>query len=148
MVLAAGLEPLAKGAEVIRVLIVDDHCFMRAAIHAVLRVEGIDVVGECSDGEQVAATAAVVSPDVVLMDVQLPGISGVIATSRLLARQPDVRVLMVAGYWNSVAVTRAARAGAVGYLLKGDPASLIAAVRTVAAGGSVWSRQTTPPRSD
>ncbi len=124
---------------VIRVLVVDDHALMRAGVTAVLNDSGgIQVVGECSDGDQVCDIAAAVRPHVVLMDILMPVMSGLDATAALLAGQPDVRVLFHTGSLVMPALIRALQVGGSGFMLKGSPDGLVSAVRTVAAGGAVW----------
>ncbi len=125
--------------EVIRVMVVDDHDFVRTQLVALLdSCDDIEVVGQCSAGEQVIDTAARVAPDVVVMDVQMGAMSGLVATRGLLAVQPTVRVLVLTAS-PSVTVQDAAATGACGLLLKGgNPSDLIAAVRTIAAGGTCW----------
>ncbi len=124
----------------ISVLVVDDHPFVRAQVKGVLgRADGIEVVGECADGADVAGLAATVDPDVVLMDVRMPVTSGTAATRLLMADRPGSRVLMLTGSMTSKIVAESESAGAKGFLLKGgDPDVLISAVRTVAAGGTAW----------
>lgn len=124
----------------IRVLIVDDHPFVRAQIRKALSAaDGIAVVGECTDGAEVPSMAALLQPDVVLMDVRMPKTSGTIATSALMAAQPTTRVMMLTGSTSTRTIREAAQAGAVGFLAKdGDTDRLIHAVRTVAGGGTVW----------
>ena len=123
----------------IRVLVVDDHDFVRTQLVALLdSCDDIQVVGQCSAGEQVIGTAARVVPDVVLMDVQMGAMSGLAATRGLLAVQPMVRVLVLTAS-PSVTVQEAAATGASGLLLKGgSPNDLVAAVRTIATGGTCW----------
>jgi DNA-binding NarL/FixJ family response regulator len=125
---------------VIRVLIVDDHEFVRTGLSDLLGdADGIVVVGECADGAEVPDVAPRVQPDVVLMDVQMPQVSGPDATRTLLTRQPTVRVLMVSASTSSRVVAESAAAGASGYLLKGgDARALVHAVRAVADGGTAW----------
>lgn len=129
-----------KGNRVIRVLIVDDHSSVRTGVSGVLNAaSGIEVVGECEDGFNVAGVAASVRPDVVLMDMRMPVTSGTDATRGLLAVQPRVRVVMLSASMSGRALDEAEQAGAVGYLLKGgDPLLLVSAVHTVAAGGTAW----------
>jgi DNA-binding NarL/FixJ family response regulator len=123
----------------IKVLVVDDHAFVREGLRGILDgTDGIEVVGECSDGDQVSAATATLHPDVVLMDVVMPVLSGIDATRALAAEQRTVRVLMVTGFMTQAALADAFEAGAVGFLLKGDSDGLVRAVRTVAAGGTVW----------
>jgi DNA-binding NarL/FixJ family response regulator len=124
----------------IRVVVADDHPFIRAGVAALLSTaDGIEVVGQCADGAEAVEVSAAARPDVVLLDVDMPVLSGFDATRQLLQAQPDLRVVML-----SVSILThggpegAERAGAVGYLIKGDPRRVIEAVRTVAAGGTVW----------
>ena len=139
-----------KGGWVIRVLIVDDHEFVRTGLSDLLDdAQGIVVVGECSDGAEVPDVAPRVQPDVVLMDVQMPRVSGPDATRTLLTRQPTVRVLMVSASTSSRVLAESVAAGASGYLLKGgDADALVDAVRVVADGGTAWpeDRATTTAR--
>jgi DNA-binding NarL/FixJ family response regulator len=124
----------------IRVLIVDDHALVRAGLTAVLSTaDGILVVGVCADGGDVPGIAPQARPDVVVMDLKMPGICGAAATRTLLTRQPQVKVLMLSASTNPRAVAEAARAGAAGYLVKGGGTDeLVSAVRTIAAGGATW----------
>jgi DNA-binding NarL/FixJ family response regulator len=125
---------------VIRVLIVDDHPFIRLGVATLLaQADGIAVVGECSDGSEVLDVAITVEPDVVLMDIHMPGTSGLDATRALLKTRPTVRVLMFTASMVAGHIEEAASAGAVGYLFKGgDAQALLIAVRAVAAGEAVW----------
>ena len=124
----------------IRVLIVDDHAMVREGLRQLLGgAAGITVVGFCSDGEQVVAMAATVHPDVVLMDIQMPVMSGLEATRQLLVRQPTIKVLMLSAADGRSVMAEAAMAGAMGFVSKdGDPATLVPAIRAVAAGGDAW----------
>ena len=124
----------------IRVLVVDDHHLVRHWVAGMLRAAGgIDVVGECADGSEVAAVAGATLPDVVIMDSGMPVMSGTEATRRLLAGGSRSRVLMLTGSTSSALVRDAAEAGASGYLVKdGNSDVLVDAVRTIAAGGTVW----------
>ena len=133
----------------IRVLIVDDHALVRAGLTAVLSTAaGILVVGVCADGAEVPDIAPRVRPDVVLMDLKMPGICGAAATRALLTGQPQVRVLVVSASTSPRAIAEAARAGAAGYLVKGGGTpELVTAVRTVAAGGASWPRAVWSPPS-
>jgi DNA-binding NarL/FixJ family response regulator len=133
----------------IRVLIVDDHALVRAGLTAVLgTADGILVVGVCADGADVPDVAPRVRPDVVLMDLKMPGICGAAATRALLTRHPPVRVLMFSASTSPRAVAEAARAGAAGYLVKGRATSeLVSAVRTVAGGGATWPGQQVPSQA-
>jgi DNA-binding NarL/FixJ family response regulator len=123
-----------------RVLVVDDHPVFRDGLVALLtRLDGIEVTGTAGDGEQAVTLAASGVADVVLMDLNLPGISGVQATAliRALPEPPSVLVLTMVD--DDYSVIAALRAGAAGYVLKGaNGDEIAAAVRTVAAGGAVF----------
>jgi len=120
----------------IRVLVADDHPVVRSGIAATLSSSaGIEVVAEAGDGAQALALAAATTPDVVLMDLRMPVLSGVAATAALLAAHPAPRVLVLTTYDNDDDIMAAIEAGASGYLLKAAPAAeIVAAVRDVAAG--------------
>jgi DNA-binding NarL/FixJ family response regulator len=120
----------------IRVLVADDHAVVRAGIVALLASEpDITVVGEATDGEQAVERALALQPDVVVMDVRMPGLTGDAATARIRERDPAVRVLVLTTYESDASILAAIEAGASGYLLKAAPAEeLIAGVRSVAAG--------------
>lgn len=124
----------------IRVLLVDDHEFVRVSVASLLTVAGgIQVVGECADGTTVLELTARRRPDVVVLDVQLPGRSGIEVARDLVAARPSVRVLMMTGSSDHRWLLDSIAVGASGYLVKsGDPAALVAAVRVVAGGGAVW----------
>ncbi|MDT4930571.1 MAG: hypothetical protein QOF92_3438 [Pseudonocardiales bacterium] len=125
-------------SELTRVLIVDDQELVRAGLRGILRERyGFDVVGECGDGSTVPAAVATLRPDIVLMDVRMPGVDGVEATAAL-RRDPDSPpVLVLTTFDDDEILAAALRAGASGFLLKGVPADdLQQAVRTVAAGGA------------
>ncbi len=122
----------------IRVLVVDDQELVRAGLRGLLRERfGFEVVGECADGTMVPAAVVTLRPDVVLMDVRMPQLDGVSATTAL-RRQPDAPpVLVLTTFDDDEALAGALRAGAAGFLLKGVPAEdLQRAVRTVAEGGA------------
>ncbi|WP_322972924.1 response regulator transcription factor [Microcella humidisoli] len=128
--MSAGPDP------VIRVLVADDHAVVRAGIVALLAGEhGIEVIGEAADGEQAVQLALALRPDVVVMDVRMPGLTGDAATARIRERTDDVRVLVLTTYESDASILSAIEAGASGYLVKAAPAEeLIAGVRSVAAG--------------
>lgn len=120
----------------IRVLVADDHAVVRAGIVALLSAEdGIDVVDEAVDGEQAVELAVTLRPDLVVMDVRMPRLTGDAATAVIRQRAPEVRVLVLTTYESDASILAAIEAGASGYLLKAAPADeLIAGVRSVAAG--------------
>ena len=127
------------GAAPVRVLVVDDDALMRAGLRAVLSSdERIAVAGEAADGAEAVAQAAALDPDVVLMDVRMPGLDGIAATRALLAATPVARVLILTTFEQDDYVLGALRAGASGFLLKrARPEELIAAVHAVAAGDAL-----------
>ncbi|MFF5310373.1 response regulator [Streptomyces massasporeus] len=120
----------------IRVLIVDDQAMVRQGFTVLLGVQpDIEVVGEAKDGEGGIAKAAETLPDVVLMDIRMPGIGGIEATERITAAHPDIKVLVLTTFDLDEYVYDALRAGASGFLLKDASAEQLAeAVRVVAAG--------------
>ncbi len=137
---AVNTQQLEKGVAMIRVMIVDDHALVRAGLSAVLHdTEGILVVGECCDGVDVRRVALSLRPDVVLMDIKMPVMSGTDATRALLATNPMIRVIMLTGSRTERYVAESLNAGAVGFLVKdGDTSVLVSAIRRVAAGGTAW----------
>jgi two-component system nitrate/nitrite response regulator NarL len=125
----------------VRVLLIDDHPLVREGIRLALNAPGFQVVGEAANGSEGFAEALRLQPDVVVMDISLPGESGLSVTTRLLQELPDTRVLMLSVYHQSEYVLEAVRIGAHGYLLKDTlPADLREAVRTVANGGTHFAR--------
>ena len=129
----------------VRVLLVDDDDLMRAGLTAVLSSdETIDVVGEAPDGRTAVDRAIELRPDVVLMDVRMPGLDGIAATRALLAVSPDVRVVVLTTFEQDDYIFGALSAGASGFLLKRTkPEELIAAIHAVAAGDSLLSPSVT-----
>lgn len=123
----------------IRVLLTDDQDLVRYGLRLVLEAEpDIAVVGEASDGAEAVRAVARLAPDVVLMDVRMPGAGGIEATERIAREYPDVRVLVLTTYDLDEFAFGALRAGAAGFLLKNtQPEELVAAVRTVHAGDAV-----------
>lgn len=120
----------------VRVLVVDDQQLVRDGIASLLGIQpGIEVVGTAADGAEAVAKALETAPDVVLMDVRMPGMDGVAATRELRRALPACRVVMLTTFDDDEYVTRALRAGANGYLLKDlGAADLAAAVRLTHAG--------------
>lgn len=122
----------------IRVVTVDDQALMRAAFRTILSSAGIDVVGEAGTATEGIALVRNTSPDVVLMDVRMPGRNGLDATTELVATVPDVRVLVLTTFDHDEYIDGALRAGAAGFLLKNAaPEALVDAVRAVASGEGV-----------
>ncbi len=123
-------------SNVIRVLVADDHAVVRAGIVSLLTAEpDIDVVGEAVDGDDAVAKALALKPDLVVMDVRMPRMTGDAATAIIRERAPEVRVLVLTTYESDASILSAIEAGASGYLLKAAPAEeLVAGVRSVAAG--------------
>jgi DNA-binding NarL/FixJ family response regulator len=128
-----------------RLLIVDDDALMRAGLRGVLSDDdGIDVVGEAGDGRDAVYQARRLRPDVVLMDVRMPDIDGITATSRVLADVPDARVVILTTFEDDAYIFGALSAGASGFLLKRtSPEELIAAIHTIAAGDSLLAPSVT-----
>jgi DNA-binding NarL/FixJ family response regulator len=134
---------MSSGADTadIRILLVDDHQLVRDGLHSRLgETPGICVVGEAGTGAEALALTAKLQPDLVLLDIGLPDMSGLDVAERLPAVAPSTRALMLSMYDNREYVISAIRAGAAGYVLK-DASSkeIIAAIRAVAAGGSYYS---------
>ncbi|MEU2832359.1 response regulator transcription factor [Streptomyces lavendulae] len=124
------------GPRRIRVLLVDDHQVVRRGLRTFLEVqEDIEVVGEAADGEEGIARAEELRPDVILMDVKMPGTDGVEALRRLRGLANPARVLIVTSFTEQRTVVPALRAGAAGYVYKDiDPDALAGAIRSVHAG--------------
>ena len=126
-------------ADPIRVLLADDHPVVRQGLRTFLESrDGIAVVGEAADGVEAVAMAARLRPDVVVMDLVMPGMDGVAATKRIAGSETAPRVLVLTSFAGQEQVLPAVRAGAAGYLLKdAEPGEVEAAIRQVAAGESL-----------
>ncbi|MEU7381648.1 MULTISPECIES: response regulator transcription factor [unclassified Streptomyces] len=124
----------------IRVLLADDHPLVRQGMRAVLdAVGGIEVAGEAGDGLEAVRGAVELLPDVVVMDLQLPGLHGIEATRQIRTRVPDAAVLVLTMFEDDATVFAAVQAGALGYLVKGaDGADIVAAIHAAAAGQPVF----------
>ena len=122
----------------IRVLVADDHAIVRKGICALLATEpDIEVVGEAHDGQDAIAKAQRIQPDVILMDLVMPGTDGLEAIQRLSACQPHIRILVLTSFAGDDKVFPAIRAGALGYLLKDTgPEELVQAIQQVNRGES------------
>ncbi|GIG40663.1 response regulator [Cellulomonas phragmiteti] len=129
----------------IRVLLVDDQALIRMGFRLLIdSTDDLEVVGEAQDGASAIEQVAALRPDVVLMDVRMPGVNGIAATERIVAAHPEVRVLVLTTFDLDEYAFAALRAGASGFLLKdAAPAELAAAVRTVASGEAVVSARIT-----
>jgi DNA-binding NarL/FixJ family response regulator len=134
---------MAEGPEIpaIRVLVVDDHPVWRDGIRTNLEASGAaTVVAEAGDGAEAIEAAAAASPDVILMDLGLPNVSGVDAIRRIVEQQPDVRILVLSASDEEADVLEAVKVGAAGYLLKSTPtAEVIDAIRRVHEGEPVFT---------
>ena len=129
----------------IRVLLADDQSLVRMGFRMILEAEtDITVVGEAGDGAAAVSMAAALRPDVVLMDVRMPGVDGIDATAAITAAEGAAKVLILTTYDLDRYVYAGLRAGASGFLLKdAPPADLLAAIRTVAGGAAVLAPSTT-----
>ena len=123
----------------IRILIADDHALVREGIRALLSLcDDLEVVGEASDGTEAIAAARRLDPDVVLMDINMPGLGGLEATPEILRSNPRTKILVLTQYDDREYVTRFLKNGAAGYVLKRAAGSeLVSAVRAVHRGGLV-----------
>ncbi|MEZ4523533.1 MAG: response regulator transcription factor [Thermomicrobiales bacterium] len=127
--------------EKIRVFIADDHQLVRRGLRAVLAVEpDIDVVGEAATGGETVDNVVQLTPDVVLMDLQMPDISGIEATRQILESDPSIRILVLTLFDDDDSVFLALRAGARGYVLKdAEESEIIGAIRAVDSGSAIFS---------
>ncbi len=125
----------------IRVLIVDDHPLFRDGMRALLSADpDTEPVGEATTGAEALALAAELQPDVVLMDLKMPGLGGIDATRRILHTSPTTRILVVTMFEDDHSVFAALRAGARGYVLKGaNPDEVLRAIRVVSGGEAIFS---------
>src|SRR5438874_5948254 len=127
--------------EPLRVLIADDHPLFRHGLAVLLSAApDFEVVGEATSGEEVIFLAAKLQPDVILMDIQMPGVNGIEATRRILHTSPTIRVLIVTMFEDDASVFTAMRAGARGYVLKdAQKDDMLAAIRAVGQGEAIFS---------
>ncbi len=129
------------GGQRIRVLIVDDHAILRQALRQLLELEGeVEVIGDAENGREAIAAAEKLLPDVVLMDMVMPGLNGLEATRQIRKRFPKTRVLILTGYMEDEQILSALRAGASGYVVKrSDTAELLLGIQAVHRGNTYFS---------
>ena len=129
----------------IRVLVADDHPVFRRGMRAILGADaGTELVGEATDGEEAVARALELRPDVILMDLNMPNVTGIEATRRILEASPETAILMLTMFEDDDSVLAAMRAGAHGYVLKGaDGAETLRAIHAVANGEAIFSPEIT-----
>jgi NarL family two-component system response regulator LiaR len=119
----------------IRVMLVDDHAVVRSGLSAFLMVyPDLELVGEAESGEEAVARAALLQPDVILMDLMMPGMDGVAATRAIRQKYPNIQIVALTSYKEDNLVQGALQAGAIGYLLKNVSATeLVSAIRSAHA---------------
>lgn len=120
----------------IRIMLADDHALIRAGLRALLKsIEGVEVIAEASNGHETLEAVERRRPDVILMDIAMPGLNGLETAARILKRWPKVKIIMLSMHANDEYLRQALSAGAAGYLLKGaDPAELELALKSVMRG--------------
>jgi len=125
----------------IRLLIADDHAFYREGVRTMLLgLLDMEVIGEAANGDEIIAQAESLRPDVILMDIKMPGTNGIEATRRILRGSPHIKVLVVTMFEDDDSVFAAMRAGSRGYLLKdADQDELVRAVKAVYRGEAIFS---------
>lgn len=125
----------------IKLLIADDHEVVRCGLRSLMEGTDIKIVAEASTGEETVRLVQKHKPDVVLVDIRMPGGDGLNALGRIKLDQPELPVLILSTYDNPTYVARAVALGAAGYVLKGEPRErLIEAIEVAAAGDSIWTR--------
>lgn len=125
----------------LRIVLADDHPMFREGVRSVLEsTEGISVVGEAATGDEAVSLALELQPDLILMDIRMPGINGIEATVRIRAERPEQAILIFTMFKDDASVITAIKAGAKGYILKDfEREDLIRAIWTVASGEAVFS---------
>jgi DNA-binding NarL/FixJ family response regulator len=126
--------------DTIHVLIADDHTLFRAGLRALLNLfPDIQVVGEAASGEETITKAEALKPDIILMDIQMPGVNGIEATRRIVHNQPNTGIIVVTMFEDDASVFSAMRAGARGYILKeAGEEEVLRAIRAVAQGEAIF----------
>lgn len=124
----------------IKLMIADDHKLFREGIKALLAVtDDIEIVGEAEDGDAALKKSRELEPDVILMDINMPGLNGIRATEQILEKQPQMRIIMLTMLEDDASIFHAMRAGARGYLLKGaDPQEVLNVIRAAAEGQALF----------
>lgn len=127
----------------IRILLADDHLIIRSILRQILeRTDDMEIVAMASNGEDAIAQAVLHSPDVAVMDICMPSMDGIQATEQICASCPQTRVLMLSAYDTPHYIQRSLRAGAFGYVPKGEAVKdLVTAIRSLYAGNRFFSRQ-------
>ncbi len=125
----------------LRILIADDHPLVRSGLRALLAAaEDMEVVGEAATGEEAVTLAQTLQPDVMVMDLRMPGINGIEATRRVVQANPQIRILVVTLFEDDDSVFAALRAGARGYILKdANEVEVLRAIRAVSSGDAIFS---------
>jgi len=123
----------------VRLLLADDHPIVREGLRAILSTQtDFEVVGEAADGRQLVAQAEALKPDIVLTDLEMPGMDGVEAIRQIRSTLPDTQVIVLTAFNTDDRIVNSIRAGAEGYLLKGAPRNeIFNAIRVVSSGGSL-----------
>jgi DNA-binding NarL/FixJ family response regulator len=123
-----------------RILIADDHLSFRSGLRAMFQtIEDLEVIGEAANGDEAISQAHKLQPDVILMDIKMPGTNGIEATRRILNASPHISILVLTMYEDDDSVFAALRAGARGYLLKGAlKAEILRAIRGVSSGEAIF----------
>jgi DNA-binding NarL/FixJ family response regulator len=135
------MSPVDGSTELIRVLVADDHPVFRRGMRAILGAEpDTELVGEATDGEEAISQALELHPDVILMDLNMPKVSGIEATRRIIEVSPNIAILMLTMFEDDKSIFAAMRAGAHGYVLKGaDGAETLRAIHAAASGAAIFS---------
>lgn len=124
----------------IKLMIADDHKLFREGIKALLAVtDDIEIIGEAEDGDAALKKSRELEPDVILMDINMPGLNGIRVTEQILEKKPQTRIIMLTMLEDDASIFHAMRAGARGYLLKGaDPDEMLSVIRAVAEGQALF----------